>query len=167
MRSLDRLEDRPLRLLLASLRNELLVRHGPGFVSLVLYGSRARGDAHAHSDIDLLLVAEQPRQWDGLGGVRAAFESCGDYHAWVSERGVPTLELLPLTPAEAEQSRYLYLDMVDQAVFVHDHGDFMRRRLERLRERLRELGSRRARLADGSYLWILKPDFRLGDTVEF
>ena len=41
------------------------------------------------------------------------------------------------------------------------------RTLDRLGERLRELGSHRARLADGSYLWILKPGFRLGDTVEF
>lgn len=167
MRGLDRLDDRLLRALLTSLRNELVVRHGPEFVSLVLYGSRARGTARPGSDIDLLLVAEKPRQWDGMAGVRSAFESCEDYRAWVRERGVPTFDIVPLTPAEADESRYLYLDMVDEAVFVHDHGDFMCRRLERLRERLRELGSHRAWLADGSYLWILKPGFRLGDTVEF
>lgn len=167
MQTLDRLDDRLLRGLLAALRNELVVRHGAEFVSLVLYGSRARGDARAGSDIDLLLVAERPRQWDGLAGVRSAVESSDDYRAWVNERGVPTFDVVPLTPAEAGESRYLYLDMVDQAVLVHDHGDFMRQRLARLGARLRELGSHRAWLADGSYLWILKPGFRLGDTVEF
>jgi predicted nucleotidyltransferase len=166
-RGLDHLEDRLLRLLLTSLRNELVIRHGTGLVSLLLYGSRARGTARPDSDIDLLLVAERPRHRDGLAGVREAFEACTDHAAWTAERGAPMLGLLPLTPDETLQTRYHYLDMVDEAVIVHDRDDFMRRRLGVLHDRMRELGSHRAFLADGSYLWILKPGFRLGDTVEF
>ncbi len=167
MRSVEQLGDRLLRLLLASLRNELVLTHGPALTSLVLYGSRARGSARPDSDIDLLLVAEEPRHRDGLAGVREAFEACADYRAWVAERGGPTIGVVPVTPDEARESRYLYLDLVDDAVFVYDRDDFMRRRLEALATRLRELGSYRAVLADGSYLWILKPGLRLGETVEF
>ena len=102
-----------------------------------------------------------------MAGVREAFEACADYRGWVAEHGVPVIGTIPLTPAEAAESRYLYLDMVDEAVFVYDRDDFMRRRLDVLGARLRELGSYRAYLADGSYIWFLKPGFRLGDTVEF
>jgi len=167
MRSVERLDDRLLRLLLTSLRNELVIRHGLGLASLVLYGSRARGTARPDSDIDLLLVADEPRHRDGMAGVREAFEACADYRAWVAERGVPVIGIIPLTPVEAAESRYLYLDMVDEAVFAYDRDDFMRRRLEALGARLRELGSYRAYLADGSYIWFLKPGFRIGETVEF
>lgn len=167
MRSVERLDDRLLRLLLSSLRNELIIRHGPGLVSLVLYGSRARGTGRLDSDIDLLLVADEPQHRDGMAGVREAFEACADYRAWVAERGAPIIGIIPLTPAKALESRYLYLDMVQEAVFVYDRDNFMRRKLEALGARLRELGSYRAYLADGSYIWFLRPGFRVGDTVEF
>jgi predicted nucleotidyltransferase len=167
MRALDTLADRPLRLLLATLRNELVLRHGLGLVSLVLYGSRARGDERPDSDIDLLLVARAPRQPDGLGGVRQAFEASPDYAAWVEQRGRPQVSLVPFTPEEALESKYLYLDMTREAILVYDQGDFMRTKLATLRARMLELGSYRVDFADGSHLWLLKPGFRHGDTVEF
>jgi hypothetical protein len=167
MRSFEQLSDPLLRRLLSSLRAELVLRHGPALCSLVLFGSRARGDAGPQSDIDLLLVAANPRHPDGLAGVREPFEQGGDYRAWVAQRGTPAISLIALTPAAALESRYLYLDLVEDAVFVYDHGDFMRRKLQAVQARLRELGSYRVHFADGSHLWILKPGFRLGETVEF
>jgi predicted nucleotidyltransferase len=166
MRTLEQLEDPRARWLLSQLRAELLLRHGAGLVSLVLYGSRARGDERADSDFDLMLVADEPRHDDGLAGVRDRLESSEAYAAWVAERGRPELSLLPFEPSEALEGRFLYLDMVDDAVLVHDAGDFMRRRLEQLRERLRAWGSYKAWLGDGSYVWILRPGMRPGETLE-
>lgn len=167
MRSIEQLSDPLVRRLLTALRTELVLRHGTALRSLVLFGSRARGDPRPQSDIDLLLVADDPRHPDGLAGVREAFEQSSDYREWVAQRGTPEIGLVGLTPAAALESRYLYLDLVEEAVFVYDQGDFMRRKLEGLRARLRELGSYRVHFADGSHLWILKPGLRLGETVEF
>ena len=38
--------------------------------------------------------------------------------------------------------------------------------LEAVRQRLRQLGSRRIERPDGSWYWDLKPDWRPGETIE-
>lgn len=43
---------------LARFRAWLVARYGPRLRELVLYGSRARGDAHEESDIDVLVVID-------------------------------------------------------------------------------------------------------------
>ena len=49
-----------LQNLLAELRNRFEALYGPRLVRLVLFGSQARGDAEAGSDIDVLVVLEEP-----------------------------------------------------------------------------------------------------------
>lgn len=52
--------DRKLDLVLAALRRGLEEIYGDRLVRLVLYGSRARGDAEPDSDIDVLVVLKGP-----------------------------------------------------------------------------------------------------------
>ena len=49
----------------------------PGSVRLILFGSRARGDADARSDVDLAIAAEQPVAPETLARIRDVLEeSC-------------------------------------------------------------------------------------------
>lgn len=48
--------DPAVRVLLADLRTVLEALYGDRLVRLVLFGSHARGDAHAESDVDVLVV---------------------------------------------------------------------------------------------------------------
>jgi len=48
-----------LRSILQEFSAVLTQRHAERFVGLWLYGSQARGDAHAESDVDLLLILRQ------------------------------------------------------------------------------------------------------------
>jgi predicted nucleotidyltransferase len=53
-------------------------RFGEDLVSAVLFGSFVRGDAHEHSDIDLLLVAENlPDDWRRRGTLELSIERLG------------------------------------------------------------------------------------------
>jgi hypothetical protein len=70
------------------------------------------------------------------------------------------------TPEEARAHSPLYLDMVEDGVLIVDRDGFFRSVLDAIRSRMRELGSRRVFLPDGTWYWDLKPDFRFGEVVE-
>ena len=135
-----------------------------GLVSIVLFGSVARREARPTSDVDILLVGEGlPRQHADR---RQPFLDA--WEAARTARGLRPIEwnLIVKTPDEARYRSPLYLDMVEDAILILDQGRFFEEVLAGLRARMRELGSRRVHLPDGSWYWDLKPDFRWGDVVE-
>ena len=152
----------PFRSTLAATADAWIER--PGLISIVLFGSVARREARPTSDIDVLLIAEGvPRS---LADRRQPF-----LDAWEvarTARDLPSVEwnLIVKTPGEARYRSPLYLDMVEDAILLLDRGRFFEAVLAGMRERMRELGSRRVHLPDGSWYWDLKPNFRWGDVVE-
>lgn len=131
-------------------------RLGEKLVSVVLYGSVARGEARPDSDIDLFVVARDlPRVLQRYG----VWKSVND------DLGHPGFSVLLRTPDEAIGSRPLYLDMTEDAVLLLDRGDFFAGILDRLRSRMRELGSVRHRV-NGLVYWELKPGMKLGEEIE-
>ena len=118
-------------------------------VSIVLFGSVARREARPTSDIDVLIVAENlPR--------RPADRRQPFLDAWETARtacALPSVEwnLIVKTPDEARYRSPLYLDMVEDAVLILDRGRFFEEVLAGMRDRMRELGSRRVHLPDGSW----------------
>ena len=135
-------------------------RYGDGLVSVVLFGSRARGEAKPESDVDVLIVVRGlPRKrWDRYDGLRALAREVGEEF---SDAVTPIL----LTPEEAEEVKPYYLGMLSGHVILLDERGFFAAVLERLRQRLAELGSRRYVDEDGYEYWDLKPDWKPGDVV--
>ena len=132
--------------------------------SLVLFGSVARGQATTGSDIDLLVIAD--------GFPRSLLERrrplLAEWSRVRAQRALPAVEwnLVTKSPEEARFHSPLYLDIVEDGILLIDHGGFFQAVPDAMRERMRQLGSRRVVLEDGSWYWDLKPDFRFGDVVE-
>jgi uncharacterized protein len=143
---------------------EAWIAHCEGLVSIVLFGSVARGQAGPTSDVDVLVVAEGlPRS---LADRRRPF-----LQAWERARAARGLayvawSLVTKTPEEARVRSPLYLDLVEDGISILDRHGFFEGVLAGMRARMRELGSRRIHLPDGSWYWDLKPDFRFGEVVE-
>jgi len=142
--------------------------YGERLVSLAVFGSVARGAMRADSDIDILLVA------DALPSGRlrrvAEFQPVEDRLAsrlaFAASQGVNT-RLAPVFKSrkELDYGTPLLLDMTEQVRILVDRDETLARRLERLRTRLKELGSRKVTRDDG-YYWLLKPDYKPGDVIE-
>jgi predicted nucleotidyltransferase len=159
--------DETSRWFVERLLHALRARFGEKLVSLVLYGSRARGTPRRDSDVDVLIVV------DGLP--RARFDRhdllrpivSGITHEYRLTRGAdpPYLSYVVKTPEEAAYHSPLYLDMTEDAVIVQDRDGFFGRILDTMRRRMAVLGSKRIWRGQ-SWYWVLKPDMKWGESVE-
>jgi len=137
-------------------------------ISLVVYGSVARGTFTLASDVDFLVVANslppgripRVREFDAVEtALQPSLQECRRV-GW-------NVELSPIfkTTSEAERGSPLFLDMIDDARILFDRDHFFANRLEKLRKRLRALGSRRI-WSGNIWYWDLKPDYKPGDVIE-
>lgn len=150
------------------LLDECMRHYGERLVSLVLYGSVARGTMRFDSDIDVLIVADPLPQ--GRFARVAEFDEievrlAPDVAAARAQGVFPEFSPIFKTPAEVRYGSPLFLDMTIEARILFDRDGFFAARLDDLRARMRALGSERRRLA-GGYYWLLKPDFKPGDRIE-
>lgn len=141
---------------------------GANLISVALFGSVARGEATQYSDIDLLIVCENLpkgmfKRHALLEPVREQLQS--DLERLWKQGIYSDFTELVYTKEEASKFHWVYLDMLEDAVILHDEGDFLHGVFERLRERLKELGAQKRRLGKISY-YDLKPDFKPGEVIE-
>lgn len=142
--------------------------YGDRLVSLVIFGSVARKTQRHDSDIDILIIANNLP--DGRLKRAMEFEEIEEkmesLFKELKRKGIHTC-LSPVfkTPQEAEEGSPLFLDMVDDAEIVFDKDGFFLKLLERLRNRLSNLGSKRI-WRDNCWYWVLKPDYRPKEIFE-
>jgi predicted nucleotidyltransferase len=142
--------------------------YGRRLISIVLYGSAARGTQRFDSDLDCLLVCKDlPRgRMRRIKEFERVEDSLASLLEDVKKKGMRiTLSPIFKTPEEVERGSPVFLDMVEDAVILHDKEDFFAKRLARLRERLAALGAKRIWRGNAWY-WDLKPDFRPGEIFE-
>ena len=148
----------------ATIAQEIL---GDNLISVVLFGSVARGQARATSDVDLLVICrELPagafRRRETLQPVRERLQAELD-RLWGQGIHTDFVEIIK-SEAEAQRTHPVYLDMTEEAVILFDRVGFFAGILERLREQLRKLGAKRRQLGRLRY-WDLKPDFKPGEVI--
>lgn len=140
---------------------------GDNLISVVLFGSVARGEARSDSDIDLLVICrELPtgvfRRQEVLEPVRERLQADLD-RLWDQGCYTDFTEVIK-TGAEAQKTHLLYLDMTEEAEILFDRDGFFAAVLARIQERLRKLGAQRRQLGRLRY-WDLKPDFTPGEVI--
>jgi predicted nucleotidyltransferase len=124
-----------------SLREKL----GSSLRGIALFGSRARGEARAESDWDLLVVADalpaSPLE-------RSRTLRCALPPHW---QGRVAIIAKSAAEFEVEFPSY-YLDIATDGRILFDREGYLEGRLSLIRERIREAGLRRERI-DGGFLW--------------
>lgn len=123
---------------------------GDDLLAVVLYGSRAKGEAHVQSDWDLLLIAEKLPEKPLARHFflkRALPAAC---------RGA--VSLVAKTPVEFE-SRVppLFLDIALDGIILYDPKGYAAARLEKLKNLIATSGLHRLRSKDGDVWKFDKP----------
>ena len=148
---------------------DALKRHfGNQLYSVILYGSMARGDHNAASDIDLLIVADGlPESHHARNRILVEIEE-QLYPTFASlYRSVGYVEISTKirTTSEARCFTPLYLDMTQDAVLLYDRDDFFKGILAQLRDKLKAMGAQRIQRGKAWY-WKLKADYQWGEVIE-
>lgn len=137
-------------------------------MSIVLFGSVARGTMRHDSDMDLLIVVRNlPRgRLKRVEEFEAIEQAMAEDFRHSASQGVHTT-VAPIlkTPEEVLAGSPLFLDMVEDARVLHDRDGFFSQELARLRSRLAELGAKRI-WQGNAWHWDLKPDFTCGEVFE-
>ena len=141
-------------------------------IAVALYGSVARGEAEPTSDLDVILVIEDPTSpyekstKRFILKVEDRLKDGKAFRNLVKSGLYPDLRPIILSRSEASMNRYIFLDLIDDAIILFDRNDFFKKRLETLKRRLKELGSKKVESKDGGWYWILKPDLKFGEVFE-
>ncbi len=148
--------------------NAVQAVYGDRLVSVVIYGSVARGTMRFDSDVDLVVVAlglpkGQPRRRVEFRQVERLVDP---EMRRLAGLGIATdLSVVFKTPEEVEIGSPLFFYMVEDARILFDRDGVFATRLDRLRKRMAELGSKRVWRGNAWY-WDLKPDYKPGEVFE-
>lgn len=141
-------------------------------LSVAVFGSVARGTANfPQSDIDILIVVEGAEKlsfgerFKSLTDVEEKLSITEEYSQFKNTFGSsPNIQEIILAPVELKAHPPVILDLTSDVIIIYDTG-ILKEEIKKLKNRLKELGARRVVQKD-SWFWILKPDLKLGETVE-
>jgi predicted nucleotidyltransferase len=137
-------------------------------LSVVLYGSAARGNAHRESDIDLLILYRKGNSDTGEDYAASVIEAreSREYQA-LFEKGIyAEISPLFLTREELKANPLILLDIMEEGIILSERNHCFTRIVKKMRKEIKKMGSRKITLPDGSWYWELKPGWKPGELIE-
>jgi len=142
--------------------------YGDRLVTLAIFGSWAAGKHTTESDIDILIVAEElpRRRLARVEEFQTVENALEDDIKKLHRRGIHTY-LSPIfkTPEEVRQGSLLFLDMLYDLIILFDRDNFFADYLKDFKKKLDNMGAKRI-IQGEKWYWVLKPDYKWGETFE-
>lgn len=138
-------------------------------ISVILFGSVARGNAKKESDVDLCLIIKNlPKSRFQrnrlLSSPLADLREMHSYKELRTKGYFPDISPILYTLEEIQDTKPIFLDMVEDGEILLDNGTF-RDKLNDIKKKMSKLNSRKVMCEDGTWYWELKPGMKLGEVI--
>lgn len=159
------------RRLIEALVDTIKSFYGDRLVSVVVYGSYARGENRLGSDLDLLIVLDSiPAR--GRLKIQEEFVlnvegPLHDLRVGTEKEGI-LMEISPLILGKKQAAAFspLYLDMVAHRTLLEDRDRFMEKRLDEIEKKMKRWGSRRREIG-GHWYWEIRPGLKWNEVADY
>lgn len=155
-----------------SLFQGIYKHYGDHLVSLVVFGSYARGEQRFNSDLDILVILDEAYP------IKSRFKRVGDFVAFVEnqvddlramcegERIYMEISPFIVTSKEALFFNPLYLDMVQSSLIIEDKNDFFLKILHRTKSSMQKWGSQKKQIGNNWY-WEIKKGLTWNEVMDY
>lgn len=143
-------------------------KYKDNLVSVIVFGSIARGKGKKESDIDLLIILEDAsdvyyNRLKPFVDIELKIRGSRVFERYIKEGLMPCFSYLIFSIKETEENHYIFLDMIEDSLILYDKKNYFKKKLSLLKNRLSFLGSKKISLDDGTWYWDLKPDLKMGE----
>ena len=137
-------------------------------LSMVLYGSVARGKAHRESDIDLLILYRKGDFDTDEAYAVSVIESreSREYQVLFEKDIYGEISPLFMTLEELSSNPLILLDIMEEGIILFERNHCFTKIVKKMRKKIKKMGSRKVSLPDGSWYWELKPEWKPGELIE-
>lgn len=145
--------------------------YGKRLVSLVVYGSYARGENRFNSDIDLLIIVDSLK---GTGRLKRTEDfvltvenPLEESRKACEDQGISCeISTFIIDQKEAHSFSPLYLDMVEHHHVLVDKNHFFKNQLAQIKSRMQKWGSQKKQ-SGGHWYWEIKPGLKGNETIDY
>jgi len=143
---------------------------GKNLIATCLFGSAVKKNLRKGSDIDILTICKTlPKSYHKRTKIiLPLLETIRNTKEY---KNIEKLNLylepsfLILSVRESENHPPILIDISQEGIILYDHNNFLRKYLQKIKDRLKRIGAVK-KIVPGGYYWILKPDIKVGEVFE-
>ncbi|MBI2590599.1 MAG: nucleotidyltransferase domain-containing protein [Candidatus Blackburnbacteria bacterium] len=150
--------------LLDIFKTEVDKRLGSQILSLVVFGSVSRGEAKGSSDIDMFVFFDDSKIKrtelnEILISIILYLRETEEYRKLTDNKIYPEIYPFLISKSKASDYLWVFFDATEQGIIFKDTGNFVKKLIGEIKNKIGNLGGRRVKLPNGKTCWILFDNF--------
>ncbi|GEM_PF-217828 len=133
---------------------------GDKIISMILFGSVARGEARGSSDIDIFIFYDDSKiTRSELNRIIIStiidLRESKQYQELAQKKIIPEIYPFLISKSSADDYLWVFLDATEEGVILKDTNYFTANLIQNLKTKITKLGGRRTKLPNGKFCWVL------------